>query len=697
MKFPSIVDDLLGEQKGERQLMDAEYNARFATFSADTERELQDAQRNNAKNMDKSDHIKLVKSNQATALSLLEAKKAHYEATYPKMFGLYGQNPHYLMDQLVGTRLNDIMHRRVLDPWDVTNALYATVWRSALEIKASSLAMETLAKKLPILAEKRYRADSTLDAADPARAIALTEHMITISQELDIHVSLLPEFLQMELVSAAGSASAYTPAQALEHYKAVLERMAATKRSEIKPIDPPRTYKRGGLKWTTPATNAKVKPPLSKPELEGLNNLVRLQKTTSLGVLWLSHHEAVLKNESARYLSSTANAMAELAERARKVSAEQSRVAAHLARVTHTFRAQGTLSAGQAVLMTSAGTIATAEGAAVTLRAAISAAIVTLGEFAASTASGLFVGVTALVYSPKLGNGELPKRFALGTPVSTLAPALGTSTITSAVNGTLDLPVRMSSKTAADGHSEVFVVNTDGRNVPSKVNVVAAAYDPVQKVYTLTTNDAPPRTLTWPPIVNPTDSSTSLPAEQAEPPVYAGASVTPVLGRIDSFPEVGEASFDDFITVFPASSGLPPIYVMFRDRREDPGVVTGFGQPVTNNWLDGASDNIGSPVPTQIADKLRGQEFKNFKKFREAFWKAVASDSKLAGQFNRQNVGAIQNGKAPYTTKSEQVGNSVKFELHHKVFISEGGEVYDIDNIYVVTPKRHKEIHKKGI
>ncbi|WP_410721720.1 S-type pyocin domain-containing protein, partial [Burkholderia sp. SIMBA_048] len=76
-----------------------------------------------------------------------------------------------------------------------------------------------------------------------------------------------------------------------------------------------------------------------------------------------------------------------------------------------------------------------------------------------------------------------------------MVPGLDESTISSAVNGTIDLPVRMSSRTAADGRSEVFVVNTDGASVPSRVKVVTATYDPGQKVYTVTTSDIPPRTL----------------------------------------------------------------------------------------------------------------------------------------------------------------------------------------------------------
>ncbi|RMR50488.1 S-type Pyocin, partial [Pseudomonas amygdali pv. mori] len=71
------------------------------------------------------------------------------------------------------------------------------------------------------------------------------------------------------------------------------------------------------------------------------------------------------------------------------------------------------------------GTIAVIEAATVTLQAAIRSAVAALTNLAAGTASGLLVGVSALVYSPKLANGELPERYAFNTPLSDLTPELG--------------------------------------------------------------------------------------------------------------------------------------------------------------------------------------------------------------------------------------------------------------------------------
>ncbi|KTC17551.1 S-type Pyocin [Pseudomonas marginalis ICMP 9505] len=692
--FPSTTADFIGEQKYNQSLIDAAYSKRFATLNIQTERELEEQQHAGKAEQPLTERESAV-LDQKIALTFIHAKKTTYNNTAPVMYGLYDQNPFYLMENLTTTKLRETLAGA--DPITKladTYTLYDAVWTAAQELKALSLSIEIVAEKLSMLAETRKQLEASITETEPAWSNLQNEYLKTLAVELDIYVQLLPEFLQVELASLADSIVGLPPDQTLMLYKNTLDKMIEDTMAAIRPVDPPLARNRNGLIIYYPATNPLVTPPLSKPELEGLKQLIYLQQNTALGVRWLSHHDFVLKSESVRYLANTSNAISDLAERAQQVVAAQARIEA--VRVANTYRLSGPGSATQAIVMTSVGTIATAEGISVTLQAAIRAAVAALTELAASTASGLLVGVSALIYSPKLANGELPERYALGTPVSTFLPDLNESTITSAVNGTIDLPVRMSSKTAADGRSEVFVVNANGTSVPSKVKVIAATYDPAQKVYTITTSDVPPRTLIWTPAASPGDSSTMLPVGQSEPAIYVGATVTPVEGRIDSFPGISEAGFDDFITVFPIDSGLPPLYIMFRDRREDPGIVTGGGQAITGSWLGAASQGEGAPIPSQIADKLRGQEFKNFRAFREAFWKAVANDSGLSSQFNRQNLLRILNGKAPYTSELEHAGKSGKFELHHKAFISEGGEVFDIDNIYVVTPKLHKQIHGKG-
>lgn len=51
-------------------------------------------------------------------------------------------------------------------------------------------------------------------------------------------------------------------------------------------------------------------------------------------------------------------------------------------------------------------------------------------------------------------------------------------------------------------------------------------------------------------------------------------------------------------------------------------------------------------------------------------------------------------GNAPKTREWDSVGGRSVFELHHIDRVSEGGEVYDVDNLGVVTPKNHIDIHR---
>ncbi|WP_368894669.1 S-type pyocin domain-containing protein [Kluyvera ascorbata] len=157
-------------------------------------------------------------------------------------------------------------------------------------------------------------------------------------------------------------------------------------------------------------------------------------------------------------------------------------------------------------------------------------------------------------------------------------------------------------------------------------------------------------------------------------------------------PAPGERPFRDYILVHPAGT-FDPIYVYLRNL---PGQVTGKGQKVSGTWLADANQGTGSPIPSQIADKLRGRTFSNFDSFRQAFWLEVSKDPELSQQFRQHNLGNIRNGKAPAPRISEQVGGKIKYDIHHIKPIVEGGEVYDVDNLGVVTPKRHIEIHRGG-
>ncbi|UVK96577.1 S-type pyocin domain-containing protein [Pseudomonas sp. B21-048] len=189
---------------------------------------------------------------------------------------------------------------------------------------------------------------------------------------------------------------------------------------------------------------------------------------------------------------------------------------------------------------------------------------------------------------------------------------------------------------------------------------------------------------------------TTLPVTPSIPTVYPGAPVIPVLPQNETFPAVDEGQIGASIPGYPADMELPSSDVLFLDRRDDPGVAMGFGESVSGVWLGDAARMDGAPIPSHIADQLRWQEFKNFHGFRRAFWKAVAADVELRTQFTPIDLHLMKMGKAPFPSAEDRNGGRVKFEIHHLVEVAQGGAVYDMDNLVVMTPKRHINFHGKG-
>jgi hypothetical protein len=134
-------------------------------------------------------------------------------------------------------------------------------------------------------------------------------------------------------------------------------------------------------------------------------------------------------------------------------------------------------------------------------------------------------------------------------------------------------------------------------------------------------------------------------------------------------------------------SARPPNVISGRYK---PGVVSGNGKKVEGTWLSGAPE---APVPKQVADLLRGREFSTFNGLRRAFWKAVTRVPELASEFTPDNLAMMRAGNAPRAPTSLWARRSEVFHLHHVDRITDEGPVYDLDNIWVVTPARHAELH----
>ena len=130
-----------------------------------------------------------------------------------------------------------------------------------------------------------------------------------------------------------------------------------------------------------------------------------------------------------------------------------------------------------------------------------------------------------------------------------------------------------------------------------------------------------------------------------------------------------------------------------RVRRRGVGVARGGEdlRRIEGAWLRGTHGNAGV-VPGQVADALRGKQFRDFDDFREQFWKTVAADKGLASEFGSANVARMREGLAPIAHSSQHLGEQRSYILHHRTPIQHGGGVFDLDNIAVVTPRYHKDM-----
>jgi RHS repeat-associated protein len=148
----------------------------------------------------------------------------------------------------------------------------------------------------------------------------------------------------------------------------------------------------------------------------------------------------------------------------------------------------------------------------------------------------------------------------------------------------------------------------------------------------------------------------------------------------------------------PSQTQQAPLRIPYaNDPRDRPGIASGGENLpiITGRWLLGSHGNAGQ-IPRQIADALRGQHFNNFGEFREAFWKAVANDPVLAQQFSSSNQRAMAGGRAPHPVEEQMSGQGPAnrtYNLHHVERIEKGGAVYNMDNIWVVTPQFHGAQH----
>ncbi|POG05736.1 hypothetical protein BGP84_23000 [Pseudomonas putida] len=654
---------------------------------------------------------------QQLATTSLQQRRAEYLQIAPVATSFYGAIPFYKRYDSFATRLNDdgafpigtsgeAWGRQV---WETFNASVDAAYR--LHIAAQKF--QALAVDLPEMARQVDEAEIAQPAVDLPKAIERRYGQILHEQQ--ICFDCLPSFLQHQVAQSTPTQETDTLIQRFSAYVNAANALIGAKQAEVPAFGD---------------SNPNIVGPLSKPQTEALQDLVDEQATRRAGVLWADYHRALALTESIRYLQQFSVAMTNLTQRAMELKQLQERLAAERAAAEEAARQQAeaariaaeetarqqaeaeriaaeeaarqqaeaetarqrinyindthSVASATTVIPIGAATFAV-EAASVALRATITAAVSRL----AATSATVAVAILSAAWPSTLGNAE--RRYLISTPLSSLAPPGGPDLAALALSSTsVDVPYLLAGSEDANDIS-LYVV-PGGKAVP----VRAATFDTERQVYSLALEN-PPRILTWTPASPPgggEGSSTSLPPAAPGTIVYTGSSLNPVSNTTESYPALDLLDQERLIITFPIDSGLPPILVVFKSPRYEPGTATRVGAQITGLWLGEATRGEGAPIPAHIADQLRGIEFRSYDAFREKLWKIVANDPELSRQFSKQNIIRMrENGHAPRARTPDLYGKKKSFELHHVVPISEGGAVYDIDNLRVVTPAAHHKIH----
>ena len=132
-------------------------------------------------------------------------------------------------------------------------------------------------------------------------------------------------------------------------------------------------------------------------------------------------------------------------------------------------------------------------------------------------------------------------------------------------------------------------------------------------------------------------------------------------------------------------------------KKNTPGIVTGLftsSVPLTGNTIRN-SDFTTIAIPQEVAQQLVGKEFSSFDELRGAIYEAIGNSS-YAAEYSTRNQNFMLGLQAPYAPRNLQTGESYsqqKYNIHHVKPVEDGGDVYNLDNLEIVAPKTHDEIH----
>lgn len=172
--------------------------------------------------------------------------------------------------------------------------------------------------------------------------------------------------------------------------------------------------------------------------------------------------------------------------------------------------------------------------------------------------------------------------------------------------------------------------------------------------------------------------------------------------RLEEQQSVFNFAVDGFHTYYVGESGVwvhnasSVAEALANIRRNTPGVATASGKlkPASGRWLDAATP---TPIPAQVAADLVGREFKTFHEMRAAIWRSIVSKPELTQHFGASSLGNMRRNFAAFAPREFQVGRgpfNQRFNLHHIDPVENGGAVYDLSNLQIVSPKVHRALHR---
>ena len=221
----------------------------------------------------------------------------------------------------------------------------------------------------------------------------------------------------------------------------------------------------------------------------------------------------------------------------------------------------------------------------VALRNAVESFIHSARQFTQATASQVAKVFASLFIPSQLDNSDF---YASSVPAAEVLPGFNEEVQAIAViNGYVELPgwagLLKNTDTTSPDMTPVASVGA------ARVDVREALLDPTSNAYSVTLPNNSSITLTWLPIAPASDSSTALPPHLPETQPYTGYTLDPIeiaaLG-----PPVAPPGLHGLITVFPADSGLRPIFTVYSSPYEDATTTGEYSGRAYN------PDNAGGPT-----------------------------------------------------------------------------------------------------